>query len=451
MVWITTEDVLDAKERLSMAKSKKWTRRGFLKGAGLAGVSLSMPAFIPSACQGKDSRVAPSERIVLGAIGVGGRGYYDLTAILQEKDVQVVAVCDVRKSMRERAKSTVDAHYGNQDCVEHADFRDLLDREDIEGIITAPGDRWHTPISVMAMRAGKDVYSEKPSTLTIAQGRILSDVARDHARIFQTGTQRRSEALFVLADELARLGRLGEVHTVYAHTLPFAMHRHWLPEAPLPAKEDLDWEMWLGPAPWRPYHPDYLNGCGAWLDFFDFGTGVAGWCSHTICQCQGVLGYDLDSGTEYHYPGNSNADSFRVSYAHGADLVLSVGSSKWKGSCGVRYEGTEGWVSMADGYHSPEVSSPSLLSDRRRLVQEYMERTRRPMNHLRDFLDCMRSRRQATTHAEVAHRSMTTCHAINISMLLQRDLTWDSSKEEFVHDEEANRMRSRAMREPWHM
>ena len=406
-----------------------------------------MPYIVPVAALGGGGRKAASERIVMGGIGIGGRGHYDMSAALQEADVQFAAVCDVRKQNRERAKATVDQHYGNKDCAAYTDLRDVLARDDIDVILTAPGDRWHTLISVMAMRLGKDVYSEKPSTMTIAEGQMLVETARRYGRIFQTGTQRRSEAIFVFADELARTGRLGKIHTVKAHTLAFAMSREWLAGQPEPGKDELDWEMWLGPAPWRPYSPQYLNGCGAWLNYYDFGTGVAGWCSHTICQCQGVIDADLTSAVEYEYPKNDTAEGFVERYANGVKLVLSCDG--WRGTCGVRYEGTEGWVSVADGYSLPDVSSPSLLGERVKLVQDYMGQNQRPMNHMRDFLDCVRTRRPTVAHAEVAHRSMTTCHAANICMLLKRNLKWEPVKEEFINDVEANRMRSRAMREPW--
>ncbi|MHC4691216.1 MAG: Gfo/Idh/MocA family protein [Planctomycetota bacterium] len=412
-----------------------------------AAAAAAMPYIVPATALGGGGKAAPSERIVMGGIGLGGRGQYDMSAALQETDVQFAAVCDVRKQNRERAKAKVDQHYGNKDCATYIDFREVLARDDIDAILTAPGDRWHTLISVMAMRRSKDVYSEKPSTMTIAEGQVLVETGRRYGRIFQTGTQRRSEATFVFADELARTGRLGRIHTVKAHTLAFAMNRDWLPGQPEPEKDELDWEMWLGPAPWRPYNSKYLNGCGAWLNYYDFGTGVAGWCSHTICQCQGVIDADLTSAVDYEYPNNDTAEGFTARYANGVKLVLSC--EGWRGTCGVRYEGTEGWVSVADGYSVPDVSSPSLLGERVKLVQDYMGRNQRPMNHMRDFLDCVRTRRPAVAHAEVAHRSMTTCHAANICMLLKRDLKWDPTKEEFINDNQANRMRSRAMREPW--
>jgi len=423
------------------------TRRQFLKTAGRAGLALGIPTIIPARALGRDGAVAPGERIVLAAVGIGGRGSYDLSVVLQEADVQCVAVCDVQKAARERAKAAVDQRYGNTDCLACIDFRELLARPDIDAFLIATGDRWHTPLAALAMTAGKDVFSEKPSTLTIAEGQALVATARRYARVFQTGTQRRSEGPFVLADQLARGGLLGKVHTVYAHTLPFEMRRDWLPAQPEPPRDELDWDLWLGPAPWRPYNPGYLGGCGAWLNYFDFGTGVAGWCSHTICQCQGAIGADLTSAVSYEYPNNDNAEGFIAHYANGVKLVLACGG--WRGSCGVRYEGSEGWVSVADGYSTPDVSSPTLLEQRQRLMQDYLDESRRPLHHIRDFLDGVRTRRQPVAHAEVAHRSMSTSHAINISMLLKRNLTWDPEREEFVNDPEANRLRSRALREPW--
>jgi predicted dehydrogenase len=423
------------------------TRRNFLAATAVA------PLILPAAVLGRGGAAAPSERLVVAAIGNGGRGSYDLGVALHEQDVQFVAVCDVNRERRERAKATVDAQYGTQDCALYTDFREVLARPDIDAIIMAPGDRWHTPMAVLAMRAGKDVFSEKPSTMSIAEGQTLTATARRLGRIFQVGTQRRSEANFVFADELARSGRLGKLHTLRAHTLPFEMKHDLLPAEAVPAKHDLDWDMWLGPAPWRPYNKGYLGGCGAWLNYYDFGTGVAGWCSHTICQCQGVIDADTTSAVDYEYPNNATAEGFTATYANGIKLVLAAGNfgnfGLWHGSCGVRYEGSEGWVTCADGYAGPEVSNLALLGERQKLLQAYQERERRVLNHMRDFLDSVRSRRQPVATAEVAHRSMSTCHAINLSMLLKRNLKFDPVKEEFLGDAEANRLRSRATREPW--
>lgn len=425
-------------------------RRSFLGRIGLASGVLALPQLIPASALGRGGTVVPSERIILGGIGIGGRGGYDLSVMLQDPEVQVVAVCDVQKDRREAAKRMVDTKYGNQDCAAYRDLRDLLsERTDLDATLIATGDHWHSPASLMALRAGKDVFCEKPCTMTVAEGQALVETVRRHGRVFQAGMQRLSEANFVFADQLAHSGRLGKIHTVRAHILPWRMNTEWLPAEAEPDRETFDWDLWLGAAPARPYNHAYLGNCGAWLDYFDFGTGVAGWGSHTICQCQSALNANHTSAVEYQYSNNDNAEGFVATYANGVKMVLSAGG--WRGSCGVRYEGSEGWVSIADGYQKPEVSSPALLAEFQKVMRDYESSTQRRMNHIRDFLDAVRSRRPCVASEVVAHRSMTTNHAINIAMLLKRNLKWDPAKEEFINDPEANRMRARAMRAPWRL
>jgi len=425
-------------------------RREFLSRAALACGGLALPQFVPGSALGLDGAAAPSERIIMAGIGLGGRGSYDLSVLLQYPDVQFVAVCEVQKARREAARQMVDGKYGNKDCAVYRDLRDLLfERTDLEAVLIATGDRWHTPASLMAMKTGRDVFCEKPCTMTVAQGRALVETARRQGRIFQAGMQRLSEANFVFCDELARSGKLGKIHTVRAHILPWKMSTAWLPAEPEPEREKVDWELWLGPAPWRPYNKGYLDGCGAWLDYYDFGTGVAGWGSHTICQCQSALGAKLTSAVEYEYSNNDNAEGFVAKYADGVKLVLSANG--WRGSCGVRYEGSEGWVSVADGYQKPDVSAPALLEQFDQVVRDYQARTQRPLNHIRDFLDSVRRRRPCVASEVVAHRTMTTNHVINLSMLLKRNLRWDPAKEQCLNAPEANRLLSQAMRAPWHL
>ena len=425
-------------------------RRDFLRTTALACGALAVPQMVPASALGRDGAVAPSERIIMGGIGLGGRGSYDLSILLQCPEVQFVAVCDVQKSRRDAAKHAVDGKYGNQACATFRDFRELLgQRTELNAVLIATGDRWHTPAAIMAMKAGKDVFCEKPCTMSVAQGQALVETARRQGRIFQAGMQRLSEANFVFCDEMARLGRLGKLQTVRAHILPWKMSRDLLPAQPEPEKETLDWDLWLGPAPMRPYNSGYLNGCMAWLDYYDFGTGVAGWGSHTICQCQSALGAMTSSAVEYEYSKNENAEGFTVKYANGVKMVLSAAG--WRGSCGVRYEGSDGWVSVADGYPKPDVSAPAMLEDFDKVVKDYEARSQRPMHHIRDFLESVRRRRPCVASEVVAHRTMTTNHVINIAMLLKRDLKWDPEKEQCVNDPEANRLLSRAMRAPWHL
>jgi predicted dehydrogenase len=427
------------------------SRRRFLEGAAAAGSMIAAPWVAPAWALGRDGEVAPSERITLGGIGIGGRGSGVLDWMMGEKDVRCLAVCDIRRSQREAVKGMVDKKYGNNDCKTYRDIREFLAvRPDIDAVLIATGDRWHATAATMAMRAGKDVYSEKPSSMTIAQGQAVVEAARRYGRIYQTGLQRLSEANFTFANELLRTGRLGKVHTVRAHIAPWdaAELRHdWLPAQPQPAGDEVDWENWLGPCPWRPYNPAYVG--GGWRGFYDFHTSCIGeWGAHTFGQCQVAIGAGDTSAVSYKYVDNPTGDGMETVFANGVKMILHR-EGWWHGSCGVRYEGTEGWVSIADGYPKPEVSSPALMEGFDKTVAEFVERTKHPQSHVRDLFDCIKSRRQTIANPVVMHRSMSTVHAANICMWLRRDMKYDPAKEEFIGDVEANRLRVRAMREPW--
>lgn len=396
--------------------------------------------------------VPPSERIVLGGIGIGGRGTGVLQWMLPERDVQFVAVCDPQKARREAVKRLVDSRYGNNDCKVYNNLIEFLAaRPDIDAVLSTTGDRWHALAAVWAMRAGKDVYSEKPSSMTIAEGRMVVETAKRYGRVYQTGTQRLSEANFVFAIELAKSGRLGKIHTAYAHIAPWdaaEMRHDWLPGQPEPPKDEVDWDQWLGPCPWRPYNPEYTR--GGWRGHYDFHTSCIGeWGAHTFAQAQAGLDLLDTSPVEYEYVNNPTGDGMVCRFANGVKLVLSRGDKYWHGSCGMRFDGPDGWVSVADGYSRPEVSPPSLLADFDKIVSDYIARTQRPMSHVRDFFNCIKSRRLTVANPEVMHRSMSTVHAANICMWLKRNVKYDPVKEEFIGDEEANRLRSRAMRAPY--
>jgi predicted dehydrogenase len=429
-----------------------FSRRQFLQRAVLAGGALAAPCLIPGSALGLNGAVPPSERIVMGGMGVGNRGTGDLHWLLPEKDVQFVAICDAKQAQRQAVKRIVDAKYGNTDCAMYRDMREFLAlRTDIDALLIATGDRWHATAAVMAMRSGKDVYSEKPSSMTIAEGQAVVATARRYGRVYQTGTQRLSEDNFTFANELLRTGRLGKVHTVRAHIAPWdaaEMKYDWLPAEPEPPKDEVDWDQWLGPCPWRPYNSAYTK--GGWRGYYDFHTSCIGeWGAHTFAQCQVAIGAANTSAVEYGYVNNPTGDGMVTVFPNGVKMILSRGDQWWHGSCGVRYEGTEGWVSVADGYAKPELSSPALLTDFSMLVKDYSVRTERPMSHMRNYLDCIKSRRLTVANPEVMHRSMSTVHAANICMWLQRDMKYDPVKEEFLNDPEANRLRSRAMRAPW--
>ncbi len=436
---------------MKKAKNKHLTRRKFIRDAATTvGALMAAPTIITSSALGANGKVPASERIVLGGLGIGSRGTHDLRWMLPERDVQFVAVCDAQKKRAEAVKRIVDTRYGNKDCAIYHDMRQFLaERTDIDALLIATGDRWHALASIMAMRAGKDVYSEKPSSMTIAEGQGVVETAKRYRRIYQTGTQRLSEGNFTFANELLRIGRLGKIHTVRAHIAPWdaAELRHdWLPAETLPPKEEVDWDQWLGPCPWRPYNSAYTR--GSWRGFYDFHTSCIGeWGAHTFAQCQVAIGAADTSAVEYKYVPNKTADGMVTSFANGIKMVLQL--EGWRGSCGVRYEGDEGWVSVADGYSKPDVSSLAMMDDFRKLVYDYMARTQRPMSHMRDFLNCVKSRRQTVANPVMMHRSMSTVHAANICMWLKRDIRYDPVKEEFINDPQANRLRSRAMREPW--
>ncbi len=427
----------------------KVTRRGFLRTAGAA---LMAPAILPSSVFGKDGAVRPSERIVAGGIGLRGRGMGDLRWMLPNPDVQFVAICDAQKRSRDAVKQVVDQRYGNKDCKTYPEAREYLaERSDIDAILMATGDRWHALMSIYAMRAGKDVYTEKPSCMTIAEGKAVLETQLRYGRVYQTGTQRLSEANHVFCFEMARRGLLGKVHTAYAHIAPWhgaELSHDWQPAEPQPPKDEVDWDAWLGPCPWRPYNRSYCR--GGWRGFYDFHTSCIGeWGAHTFAQAQAGLDKLDTSPVHYQYVDNGNGDGMVTTFADGTKMILSRGNRHWHGPCGERFDGPEGWVAAADRYSRPEASSPALLADVKKIVREYMARTQRPMSHMRNWLDCIKSRRLTVANAEVMYRSMTTVHCANICMWLKRDMRFDPDKAEFVNDPEANRLRARAMREPW--
>ncbi|MFH1739552.1 MAG: Gfo/Idh/MocA family oxidoreductase [bacterium] len=436
--------------------STKATRRQFLQTTAGAGAVLMAPTIVPSSVFGWGGATPPSERVILGGIGVGGRGSYDLRRLMEQPDVRFVAICDAKKAQREKIKDLADTYYNNHDCAMYRDIREFLaTRPDIDAVLIATGDRWHALASIMAMRAGKDIYTEKPSCMTIAEGVMVVKTARRYGRVYQAGMQRLSEANFTFANELYRLGRLGEVRTVRAHIAPWdaaEMRHDWLPGEPEPPKEEVDWDAWLGPNPWRPYNHVYVR--GGWRGHYDFHTSCIGeWGAHTFAQCQAAVGTADTTAVEYGYVNNPTGDGMITKFANGVEMILHRDDDKkyWHGSCGVRYEGSEGWVAIADGYEKPEVSSPSLLADFDKIVNDYMARTQRPMNHWENLVQCIKSRRQPVANEDVMHRSMTIVHVANICMWLKRDMKFDPEKEEFINDPEANRLRSRAQREPWIM
>ena len=425
-------------------------RREFLKTAAKAGVALTVPNIIPASALGRDGAVAPSERIVLGAIGIGPRGRLVLDCMVSEPDVQFVAICDVQAKRREAVKTMADAKYGNRDCAMYRDLRELLASPDIDAVLIATGDRWHTPASILAAQAGKDVYSEKPCGLTIAECQALDDTMRRYGRVFQAGTQRRSIANFQYAVQLARSGKLGKLRTLYASAYIPRMAHDWLPAEPQPSRDIVDWDLWLGPCPWRPFNHAYV--AGKWRGQYDFDSGATllDWGAHTVDLCQWANGSDGTMPVEY-VPA---ATHVTARYANGVHLILDFlpdpggnRSPQYQtalGTCPVRFEGEEGWVETGDS-GGLSVYPESLHNPRemQRIAGTF------PVGHTRNFFDCVKSRALPAAHSAIMRRSHLACHAAALSWELGRTLTFDPVKEEFVGDADANRLRSRAMREPW--
>jgi predicted dehydrogenase len=240
-----------------MSTTADTTRRDFiLRNVAAASVA----AFIPAHVLGREGKFAPSEKITLGVIGIGPRCTYDLKAMLPFKDVRCLAIADVQAKRREAGKTLVDKHYGNKDCVLYRDFRELLDRKDIDAVLIATGDRWHAAASILAAKAGKDVYSEKPCGITIAACQELADTMHREKRVFQAGTQRRSVPNFQKAVEWVHTGKLGRLHTMHASVYVPVLDNTWLPAQPTPARDAVDWNLWLGPAAWRPFNQQYCDG-----------------------------------------------------------------------------------------------------------------------------------------------------------------------------------------------
>jgi len=426
------------------------TRRQFFKKTAVAGAGLAAPLILPARVLGRDGAVAPSERIVLAGIGLGPRGQYDLSVMLPEKDVQFVAICDVQSSRRERVKQIADTHYGNRDCVIYRDMFEVLARPDIDAVLIATGDHWHALASLLAAKAGKDVYSEKPCGMTMGEVQALAEGIHRYGRVFQAGTQRRSISNFQYAVHLAQSGKLGRVHTLHASVYVPQKNYNWLPAEAEPGKEQCDWDRWLGPAPWRPYNSRYV--AGQWRGHHDFEAGgnFLDWGAHTLDLCQWANGADDSAPIEY----EATPTSVIARYANGVRLICDFlptafgdRSPQYRtstGTCPVRYEGDEGWVETGDNM---EIAlSPNLAKT---LGRNFAGTGLSSAGHGRNFFDCVKSRALPVCHANIMRRSHVACFAAQLSWQLGRKLKLDPVKEEFVGDDEANRMRRRATREPW--
>ncbi|MBN8459299.1 MAG: Gfo/Idh/MocA family oxidoreductase [Verrucomicrobia bacterium] len=418
------------------------TRRNFLK---LTASAAAAPTLLPALASGQGTNVRPESRIRMAAIGIGPRGRLVLSTFLKQPDARFVAVCDVQPGNLKTAKMMVDRAHGTSDCATTADFQEILARDDVDAVLIATGDRWHGVASMFAARAGKDIYSEKPCAITMAECRELDETVRLYQRVFQAGTQRRNVANFKHAVALAQSGRLGRIHTVHASIYALRELFEWLPAEPEPP--DIDWDRWLGPAPWRPFNMAYLR--GGWRGHHDFDSGrtLLDWGAHTVDLCQWALGMDGTTPVEYVPEGNT----IRARYANGVKLVLREGGfngeGQWQGlgTCPVRFEGDAGWVEAGDS--GKLAAHPASLLD----GAPGPERAGTdPDEHVREFLDCVKSRAATSSNSANTRSSHVACHAAAIATRLGRKLTFDPATESFVNDDEANRLRGRARRSPWH-
>jgi len=419
-------------------------RRRFLKTAlSAASAAFAAPMIIPSSALGLDGAVPPSERIVVGGIGIGNRGTYDLGCFLEQKDVQFIGVCDVKETRRVGVKKKVDELYGNSNCAMYRDFREILDRNEINAVLIATGPNWHATMATYAANAGKDIYCEKPCTKNISQSLLLADTIRRTARVFQAGTQRRNLPHYAFACALARNGKLGKMKRVYAHPAGMqAMTSGWLAAEPEPEKGVVDWDTYLGPAAWRPFNPKLLDGFNFEKGGGLVGGGVLEWGSHCVDLCQWAVG-DCPPPVEYNAPKDGE---LVARYESGVELIFREKGWIPLGSCPVRFEGETGWVEAGDS-GKMVLSSPALLAGR--TVEEIGGYP--ATFHVRDFLDCVRTRSQPKGNADAARNAHIACHAANIALFLNRQVKFDIVKNEFIDDVEANRLRSEALREPWRL
>ena len=395
---------------------------------------------------------AASERITLGVIGIGPRMTYDLRGVLPKPDVQCVAIADVQASRRDAGKKMVDGHYGNQDCVVYRDFRELLARPDIDAVMIGTGDRWHAPASILAAKAGKDVYSEKPCGLTIGLCQALDDTIRQTKRVFQAGTQRRSVANFQAAIRLAQSGKLGKIHTMFASVYTPSIETAWLPGEPTPPRDVVDWDLWLGPAPWRPYNQQYV--AGGWRGQWDFDSGarLLDWGAHTVDLCQWANRADDTMPVEYEPTGKTitcplcqrrEADAGLPEDPLRRASRLDPGPGHLPGAVhrrrGLGRDGRQRRHRGAAGV--AESGTPDVTGKRESGLDV--------ATHARNFLDCVKSRGPTAANSQVMRHSHIACHAAALAWMLNRKLKFDPVKEEFVGDDEANGLRGRPARTPW--
>ena len=401
----------------------KTTRRKFLQATTVAA---SAPYFISSSALGNSERPPASDRIVMGGIGIGNMGRGDQNAFLRRGDVQYVAACDVRRGVRETAKKKVDSHYENKDCQEYTDFRELIARDDIDAVHVATPDHWHAIMVIEACRAGKDVYCQKPETRTLREGPLMIEAARRYARVVSGGSQR------VLQDyrktvEPAWNGELGEIKSINVNVGPLSQPCNLAAED---TPDDIHWDLWLGPAPWAPYNSKRCDGNfgtsgNSWRSYIDYsGGGMTDWGAHHFGGATFAIDVRELQPTEVIYHKTDGKEHLTYQYPNGRTITHN---KPGKGNMDI--EGTPG--EKRDPKPIPSYAGTGGIYG--------------------DFIECVKTREKPFRDIELAVNSVMVSHLGIIAYNLKRSLTWDSEKQEFPGDEEANRFLDRARREPWQL
>ena len=431
------------------------SRRHFVQGTAAAAVG--WPALLSSLVRGDEKKAPANDRIALGFIGVGKMNSGHLGHFLGQKDVQVLAVCDVDKTRREAAKTTVEKKYAEQiksgqykGCAAYNDFRELLGRKDIDAVVIATPDHWHAIPAIEACQAGKDVYCEKPLSLTILEAKTMMEAARKHNRVFQTGSQQRAENSFRLACELVRSGRIGKIKTVYVNVGSSSKPCD-LPEEK--AEPGLDWDRWLGPAPKRPYNSvlsprGVHNGFPNWRNYREYSGGMmTDWGAHHFDIAQWGLAMDESGPVEIIPPEDPKAErGVRYIYANGVEVIHGDQYEPGKKVNGVAFIGSDGKIFVNRGY----LASDPVEIIKQPIGEKDVHLYKSP-GQQRDWLDCIRSRKRSICDVEIGARSVTVCHLGNLAYWNHKKLRWDPSRWQFVNDTEADKWLDRARREPWQL
>lgn len=428
------------------------SRRSLLRKSAVAASALAAPYFVPARVLGKDGAVAPSNQITLGVMGYGNRCRPDLDHFLTFKEVRCLAAADVKEFQRNACKKRVDQHHANDDCRTYADFREMLARDDIQAMLIVTGNRWHAPASIMAARAGKDVYSEKPICMTIEEGRALVQTCNRLGTVYQAGHQRRSVDSFRFMVDAVQKGMIGKLHTVRWQVWPNTVIK---PEAPTPVPPGFDYDMWLGPTPFHPHSPSRVN---RWQYFYDTADGMlTDMGCHWADITQWGHNSDHTSPVEFEgqavFPTDSMSDvcvtaQARAVYADGVAVeMLQQGRFEDRY---IRFIGDKGWIQL-DDHTNVITAEPRSILKARGAAAAARGGWDNTADHIGNFLRCVRTRQPTICNPETAFRATTLCLLTSICLRLGKKLRWDPVAERFLNDDDANRMLSRPTRAPWHL